>query len=302
MIILFIYLQLILKGWLGMKKIFITGSSGDIGSRLKRGLEYQGYEVLESENKLLRIEDKNYFDAINNPESIDVLYHLAAISFVPLSWEKPSDFIKTNVLGTSNVIEFCRVNEIKLIYISSYAYGIPQYLPIDENHPVLSVNPYALSKNMGEQLCEFYGKNFNLEYNIIRPFNVFGSLRNKSMLIPEIIDQLIEGKSIKVKDLVPKRDYIFIDDVIDFLVLSQNKFTNDVYNLGSGQSYSVKEIIDTCQKVWGTDVEILSEQVTRKNEIPETISNMSKVKNVFSWRPKYNLEDGLIVMKKNYEK
>jgi nucleoside-diphosphate-sugar epimerase len=284
-----------------MESIFITGSRGDIGSRLKAGFISLGHKVRGSENETLRIENKDYFDAIDNPESIDVLYHLAAISFVPLSWDNPSDFIKINVLGTSNVLDFCNTYNIKLVYISSYAYGIPQYLPIDENHPVLSVNPYALSKNMGEQLCEFYGKNFQLSYNIIRPFNVFGSLKNKSMLIPEIIDQIIEGENVKVKDLVPKRDYIFIDDVIDFLMISKSKFTNDVYNLGSGLSYSVKEIIDTCQKVWGTDIEVVSAQVTRKNEIPETISNMAKVKNVFNWSPKFNLEEGLIVMKDKIE-
>jgi len=284
-----------------MKNIFITGSNGDIGSRLKTKLISEGCNVIESTNKSLRIEHANYFDAIESPESIDVLYHLAAISFVPLSWENPSDFIKVNVLGTCNVLEFCKTHNIKLVYISSYAYGIPQYLPIDENHPVLSVNPYALSKNMGEQLCEFYGKNFKLFYNIIRPFNVYGSLKNKSMLIPEIIDQIINGEFIKVKDLLPKRDYVFIDDVIDFLVLSKNKFTNDVYNLGSGQSYSVKEIIDTCKKVWGSNLEIVSAQITRKNEIPETISNIGKVKNIFNWNPKFKLEDGLLKMKTEFE-
>ena len=284
-----------------MKSIFITGSRGDIGGRLKNDLVNRGYNIRESEDESLRVENKNYFDAIKNPETIDVLYHLAAISFVPLSWENPSDFIKINVLGTSNVLEFCRINNIQLIYISSYAYGIPQYLPIDENHPVLSVNPYALSKNMGEQLCEFYGKNFKLSYNIIRPFNVFGSLKNKSMLIPEIIDQIIEGDNVKVKDLVPKRDYIFIDDVIDFLVMSKEKLTNDVYNLGSGNSYSVKVIIDTCQKVWGSDIQVISAEITRKNEIPETISNMDKVKNIFGWSPKFTLEEGLIIMKKQLE-
>lgn len=284
-----------------MKNIFITGSRGDIGSRLRQSLMNDGFNVIESTDAALRIENKDYFEAIENPESIDVMYHLAAISFVPLSWDKPSDFIKINVLGTSNVLEFCNENKIKLVYISSYAYGIPQYLPIDENHPVLSVNPYALSKNMGEQLCEFYGKNFQLSYNIIRPFNVFGSLKNKSMLIPEIIDQIVKGDNIKVKDLVPRRDYIFIDDVIDFLMMSKNKFTNDVYNLGSGQSYSVKEIIDTCQKVWGSNIEVISAEVIRKNEIPETVSNMSKVKNVFNWAPKYNLEEGLIAMKNKIE-
>jgi UDP-glucose 4-epimerase len=284
-----------------VKNIFITGDRGDIGSLLKVKLEGNGDTVIFQEDIKLRIEDDEFFESIKDPKSIDVLYHLAAITFVPLSWDKPADFIKVNVLGTTKVLEFCRLNDIKVIFVSSYAYGIPQYLPIDESHPVLSVNPYALSKNIGEQLCEFYGKNFGLSYNIIRPFNVFGSLKNKSMLIPEIIDQVILGETIKVKDLVPRRDYVFIDDVIDFLALSKSKFTNDVYNLGSGVSYSVKEIIGTCQKVWGSNCEVISAEVIRKNEIPETVSNMNKVKNVFDWQPTLSLENGLILMKQRIE-
>ncbi len=280
-----------------MEKIFITGHRGDVGSLLKVQLEEKGNNVICQYNKELRIENNDFFETIKNPKSIDILYHLAAITFVPLSWEKPAEFIKVNVLGTTNVLEFCRVNDIKLIFVSSYAYGIPQYLPIDENHPVLSVNPYALSKNMGEKLCDFYGKNYDLKYNIIRPFNIFGSLKNKKMLIPEIIEQITLEKTIKVKDLEPKRDYVFINDVLDFLVYSKSKFTNDIYNLGSGVSYSVEEIIATCQKVWGTKLHVVSEKSIRKNEIPETVSNINKAKYVFNWEPVFSLEDGLRVMK-----
>ncbi len=280
-----------------MQTIFITGHRGDIGSLLKQKLEQKGHQVVVQNNHLLRLEDGNYFEDVPNPENIDVLFHLAAKTFVPLSWEKPDEFIKSNVLGTSKVLEFCRVNNIKLIYISSYAYGIPQYLPIDENHSVLSVNPYALSKNMAEELCVFYGKNYNLKYNIIRPFNIFGSLKNKSLLIPEIIEQIKHKDAIKVKDLTPKRDYLFIDDAIEFFIISMNKFTNDIYNLGSGQSYSVKQIVDTCQQVWGTQLPVYSSNTVRKNEIPETIANINKAKNVFEWKPKYNLLTGLELLK-----
>ena len=284
-----------------MQTIFITGHRGDIGSLLKDRLELKGYQVVVQNNPQLRLEDGNYFDDIPNPEKIDVLYHLAAKTFVPLSWDKPDEFIKSNVLGTSKVLEFCRKYNIKLIYISSYAYGIPQYLPIDENHSVLSVNPYALSKNMAEELCVFYGKNYNLKYNIIRPFNIFGSLKNKALLVPEIIEQINHKDAIKVKDLTPKRDYLFIDDAIDFFITSINKFTNDIYNLGSGQSYSVKQIVDTCQKVWGTQLPVISSDTVRKNEIPETKASINKAKNVFGWEPKYNLLTGLKLLKERLD-
>jgi len=284
-----------------MNKVFVTGSYGDIGTHLVNGLISKGYTVLESVNSKVRIEEDEYFEAIKNPESIDVLYHLAGKKYVPLSWEKPDEFIKSNIYGTSKVLEFCRKYNIKIIFISSYAYGIPQYLPIDENHAVLSVNPYALSKKMAEELCVFYGKNYDLAYNIIRPFNVYGSLKNKSLLIPEIISQILDGGPIKIKDLAPKRDYLHIDDMVEFLIISQENIMNEIYNLGSGLSYSVKDIIDMCQSVYNTNYEIISSETIRKNEIPETISSIKKIENVFNWNPKISLKEGLFKMKNEIE-
>lgn len=284
-----------------MSKVFITGASGGIGQRLKFALETNGDEVILPVNPSVRIEDPAYFDRIDRPEEIDVLYHLAALSFVPRSWEQPADFIRVNVLGTTQVLEFCRKYAIKIVYISSYAYGIPTYLPIDEQHPVSAANPYALSKIMGENLCVFYGKNYDLDYIIVRPFNVYGSTENKALLIPELIEQIRFGTEIKVQNLSPRRDYVFIDDFIRFLVLSKNEGSNEIYNVGSGVSFSVEELIALCQKVWGTNLPVRSKGVVRQNEIPETICNASKAKRDLDWVPQFSLEDGLRSMKKRIE-
>ncbi|MDA7803412.1 NAD(P)-dependent oxidoreductase [Crocinitomix sp.] len=281
-----------------MSKILITGSNGSIGSVLVDRLSAEGHELVLANNPVLRIEHKTYFEQFENPKEIDFLYHLAANSFVPKSWESPADFIEVNVLGTTHVLEFCRKNEIKLIFISSYAYGIPQYLPIDEEHPLSAANPYALSKIMGEDLCRFYGKNFGLNYLIVRPFNIYGSMQNKSLLIPEIIEQINEGEGINVKDLKPKRDYVFIDDLVDFLALVMGDINNKAYNIGSGQSHSVKELIDLIQEIWGSNLPVYSEASERQNEIPETIAEISQAKADFGWSPKFSLADGLSAIKK----
>lgn len=284
-----------------MPKVFITGANGGIGQRLKFALETNGNEVITSSNSEVRIEDPAYFDGIESPEQIEVLYHLAAMSFVPKSWENPADFIRVNVLGTTQVLEWCRKYHIKMVYVSSYAYGIPDYLPIDENHPVSAPNPYALSKIMGEDVCRFYGQNYGVNYTIVRPFNVYGSIDNKSLLIPEIIEQIRFGTEIKVEDLTPKRDYVFIDDFIRFLILAQLDDSNEIYNIGSGTSYSVAELIEICQTVWGTDLPVFSNDVIRQNEIPETLCDALKAKKRLGWKPEFSLEDGIRMMKTRIE-
>lgn len=280
-----------------MSKVLITGASGSIGNALATALKNDGSVTVERSNSQARIQQDDYFEGISNPSEIDTLYHLAAISFVPKSWEKPADFIEVNVLGTTKALEFCRKHNINFVYISSYAYGIPTYLPIDEKHPVSAVNPYGLSKIMAEELCEFYGTNFNVNYTIIRPFNIYGSLQNKALLIPEIIEQIIEGKEIKVKDLTPRRDYLFQDDLIDFLVKIKSKSSNEVYNLGSGKSYSVEEIIATCQAVFETALPVHSAKIERPNEIPETRCDWKKANAHYGWQPKISLAAGIRRMK-----
>ena len=280
-----------------MLKVLVTGANGAIGSMLTKELELAGYQLLIQEDKKLRIEDDAYYQQFKDPESIDVIYHLAAKTFVPDSWQDPVKFTKVNVLGTNKVLEFCRKYNIQLVYISSYAYGIPAYLPIDEDHPVSAVNPYGLSKIFGENLCKFYGDHFDLSYIIVRPFNVLGMLNNKKLLIPEIIEQIKQAKAITVKDLKPKRDYVFIDDLIAFLVTICGQTNNEIYNIGSGRSYAVEDIISIMQTVYGTQLPVHSSENERKNEIPETCADISKAKRDFNWTPRITFEEGVKMIK-----
>ncbi|MDG1914971.1 MAG: NAD(P)-dependent oxidoreductase [Crocinitomix sp.] len=280
-----------------MLKIHITGGNGGLGSALSKALVQNGAQLIRAKNTALRIQADGYYEQFDNPEEIDLIYHLAAISFVPDSWENPARFIEINVLGTTKVLEFCRKYNIRLVYVSSYAYGTPQYLPIDENHPVSASNPYGLSKIMGEELCTFYGDHYDLSYLIVRPFNVFGMLKNNKLLIPEIIEQLEKGERIKVKDLSPKRDCVYIDDLIRFLVLAGENTNNQIYNIGGGSSYSVAEIIAICQDIWGTNLPVESAEIERKNEIPETLCNNNKAKIDLGWEPEFTFKEGINAIK-----
>lgn len=280
-----------------MLKIHITGANGGVGGALSKALTKNGEHLIPVKNPALRIQEDAYYEQFDEPEEIDLIYHLAAISFVPDSWDDPARFIEVNVLGTTKVLEFCRKYDIRLVYVSSYAYGAPQYLPIDENHPVSASNPYGLSKIMGEELCTFYGNHYDLSYLIVRPFNVYGTLKNTKLLIPEIITQLEKGEKIQVKDLSPKRDCVYIDDLIRFLLVAGKKTNNQIYNVGGGVSYSVAEIIAVCQDVWGTNLPVESADVERKNEIPETLCSNNKAKADLGWEPEFTFKEGILAIK-----
>lgn len=227
-------------------------------------------------------------------QDIDHVFHLAAKTFVPDSWRDPQSFYQTNVSGTVNVLDFCREKSVPLTYVSTYLYGQPEKLPISENHPIKPSNPYAHSKHLSEQLCQFYAKEFCVKTIIIRPFNVYGIGQSERYLIPYVIQQVLHNVSIKVENLSPRRDYLYLDDVVDFLVLSMmSPKWFSVYNLGSGYSLSVQEVICAVQKILGTNKKIVSEDKVRKNEISDVVADISNAKNDIGWSPRYSFSQGI---------
>jgi nucleoside-diphosphate-sugar epimerase len=272
------------------KNVLVTGSEGFIGSLLVAKLKSKGYTIFEW--------DENNGDISTTPidlQDIDHVFHLAAQTFVPKSWDEPYSFYKSNTLGTVNVLEFCKTKEISLTFISAYVYGAPNTLPINESHELKPANPYMHSKILAESACKFYSDNFDVKVNIIRPFNIYGPGQSDRFLIPEIILQTLSNtEEIKVQDLSPKRDFVYIDDLIDAIILSINADGNyNIFNVGSGESYSVKEIIDRVQKIANTNKTVISNDNVRKNEIPDVIADISVAKEKLNWSPKFNLEDGL---------
>lgn len=285
-----------------MNKILITGSQGFLGSALKRKIIASGLPVLELDAVHGDISNETVFDHYKD-EDISHLFHLAGKTFVPDSWERPSEFYRTNVMGTANVLEFCRKKRIALTYVSAYIYGHPECLPIPEKHPIAPNNPYAHSKYLAEQLCEFHAKHFKIKITILRPFNIYGVGQNKLFLIPHIVHQALYEDVIKVKDLLPKRDYVYLDDVVEALILTRNAAVDfSVYNIGAGYSLSVQEIIETVQKILGTNKPIKSENIVRQNELADVIADISRARHELQWQPRYSFHDGIKKILENERK
>src|SRR4051794_303823 len=138
-------------------EILITGASGFVGSHLAPRLESLGYTVRRFSTR-----DGDIAHSTLPFEGISHVFHLAAKVFVPDSWSDPRPFYEVNVLGTANVLEFCRRQKASVTLMSSYVYGKPQRLPIAEDHPVDAFNPYCQTKILSEEIGRFYERNLGV--------------------------------------------------------------------------------------------------------------------------------------------
>ncbi len=269
----------------------MTGADGFIGQNLIRAFSACDFEVRAIDKKYGDISLKETWDQL--PPS-DVLVHLAGKSNVPASWESPSVFVQTNCLGTSYALEYCRRHRAKLIFLSSYMYGDAGSQPITESAAIYSKNPYALTKQFSEQLCEIYNDNFNLDIRILRPFNVFGPGQNKNFLIPKIIFDAITYGKVQVKDLEPRRDYIYVDDITSAIIkLIDYAGSFRIFNIGTGYSHSVMDVIHKVQDILGKKIIVINEGQRRPGEIMDTVANIELARREIGWVPEYTLSQGL---------
>jgi nucleoside-diphosphate-sugar epimerase len=228
-------------------------------------------------------------------DPVDHVFHLAGRTFVPHSWKDPAGFLTTNVLGTSNVLGFCRRVSAPLTFVSAYMYGRPDKLPVRENATPRPNNPYALSKHLAEQLCQFSAQHDNVEVTVIRPFNVYGPGQAENFLIPTILKQVRQSGPIKLKDLAPKRDYLHVDDLVDLLVatLSKRNESYRVINAGSGESHSVRDIVDIVQAAARTTLPVVDEGEARYEEIDDVRADITLARQALGWSPRVPLRTGI---------
>jgi UDP-glucose 4-epimerase len=274
-------------------KIVVTGSSGFIGTNLVKRLRKLEHKVTELD--IITGIDITNWDKIKNISAFDALIHLAARIFVPDSYKYPHAMYNLNIVGTLNALELCRINKAKMVFASSYVYGTPKYLPIDEKHPTAAFNPYSRSKLISENLCKSYNVDFGVPIVIFRPFNIYGIGLNENFLIPLILSQIRKSGKIKLKDPRPKRDFIHVDDAVAAYVkaLDLKSENLEIFNIGSGVSYSVKEIAEKLASNFSEDIAIGFSNEIRKKEVINTVADISLAKKKMRWEPVISLNDGL---------
>lgn len=275
-----------------MMRVAVTGSTGFIGKNLVASLKKNKYEVVEiSRSKRF---DICQWESVKNINACDVIVHLAAKTFVPDSFDNPREFYEVNTKATINALELSRLWKARFIYMSSYFYGAPQYVPVDEKHPINPHNPYAQSKLISEEMCRGYHRDFDVPITAFRLFNIYGPDQNDSFLIPEILKQIASGKVI-LKDPRPKRDYIHVADVVSAIVKTievQLKGFN-IFNLGTGKSCSVESLINELMKVSPYKFEVEFTHEYRKGEVLDSVADTSKLKNAIEWENEIDITEGL---------
>lgn len=274
-------------------KVLITGHTGFVGKAL---VDY----LKDSSIEIIGIAKENGFDlekekSSNDLPDSDIIVHLAGRVGVPASWENSESFYRTNYLTTLSIAEYAKKNKIPIILMSSYMYGDPEYLPIDEKHPVNFNNPYAFSKKIAEDVIVSYHKLFGIQAIILRPMNLYGQGMPTENLMGLILTQAKQSSRIEVRDLSPRRDYLYIEDLCRAISLIINKRIEglEFYNLGFGTSYSVAEIIQAISSLMQKSFEIIETTEKRVNEINDCYADISKFSNNFGWTPTVNLQEGL---------
>ncbi|AZO31535.1 NAD-dependent epimerase/dehydratase family protein [Mesorhizobium sp. M1B.F.Ca.ET.045.04.1.1] len=273
------------------KRVAVTGASGFVGSHLVQRLQTAGVEVLE-------LSRSRGFDVCRDElplEGVDRIFHLAGLTGVPSAWEQPLNFFETNALGTMRVLDQCRRHGCAITFLSAYIYGLPRHLPIAEDHPVSANNPYAFSKRIAEEVCDFFVQYYGVSCVTLRLFNTYGPLQSPDFLVPFIVGQILDRgqPTVEVKDLAPKRDYIYIDDVIDAILATSTAPSGSVFNIGSGFAYSVEEIIQAAMAAAGVEKPYRSIEQRRRNEIDCVVADTTALRSATGWEPHISLVTGL---------
>jgi len=283
------------------KTILITGSEGFIGTHLLRELIIKN-KVIGINNKSDK-KIKNYSPikkdilklSSNNIKShLDGIIHLAAISNVEFCNKYPLRCNTVNVLGTLKVLEIARKKDCPLVFMStSHVYGIPQQIPINEEHPKHPMSIYSTSKLEAEILCEGYAKTYGMDISIMRLFSVYGPNSPSHLVTSRIISQL-RNKTISLGNVKSKRDFIYIDDVINAITIILNKSKGfNIFNVGTGKSYSILEVCNILKKLTGSNAIVKpSSNKLRNSDAKEIVSDSSKIQKL-GWHPSIKLEKGL---------
>lgn len=306
--------------------ILVTGGAGYIGSHAAMALKNAGYEVIILDNlsyghqelvdQVLKVKlvvgdtsDRALLDRLFTTHKIDAVMHFAAYIAVGESVSEPGKYYGNNVASTLNLLEAMLGHGInKLVFSSTCAvYGMPQEVPMTENHPHNPLSPYAASKDMVERILNDFDTAFNLKSVAFRYFNACGADPNgllgedhtpETHLIPLALltalkkrDSLsIFGTDYDTPDGTCVRDYIHVNDLADAHVLGLEYLLaggeSEVFNLGNGSGFSVREVIETAREVTGLEIPAV-ESDRRPGDAPILVGSSQKVREVLGWNPNY---------------
>ncbi|MTI59942.1 MAG: SDR family oxidoreductase [Firmicutes bacterium] len=293
-------------------KVLVTGGAGFIGSNIVDCLVEQRYQTVIVDNlsqgKAENINQGAEFyqvdvsspliNGVFKKEGITHVIHHAAQIDVQQSLEDPLFDIKSNITGTVNLLECCRkYNVKKIIYPSSAAvYGEPDYLPLDECHPLKIISPYGISKHTPEHYLRAYQELYDLDYTIFRYANVYGPRQDpkgEGGVISIFVDKMLAGeRPVIFGDGEQSRDFIYVRDIVEANLKALSGAGGKLLNISSKIQVTVNELYQLINKILGSDLEPIY-QKERKGDIRHSYLDNSRARAVLEWEPLYDLSSGL---------
>lgn len=301
--------------------VLVTGAGGFIGSHLTEFLVSSGVNVraflhYNSRNDPgllgdvpadVRAEVDTYFGDLRDGDTLrrasqgaTCIFNLGALIGIPYSYRSPRDVVDTNLIGTLNVLEAARTNEVaRVIQIStSEVYGTAIYAPIDEQHPLQGQSPYSASKIGAEKLAESFYRSFELPVTVIRPFNNYGPRQSDRALIPTVISQALADDRLRLGSLAPTRDFTFVTDTVrGFAAVAASAETlGETVNLGTGSEVSVGDLVQLVGKLLGRELQVQEDEQRlrpKASEVGRLLCNADKAEKLCGWKATVELEEGL---------
>lgn len=318
--------------------ILIVGGAGYIGSHVNKLLTEKGYDTIVLDNlscghkesvkwgKFCQcdLKDVEELDEVFTQNDIEAVMHFSSFIEVGESVQDPEKYYTNNVVNTLNLLNVMRKHDVKKFIFSSTCatYGVPQKIPLTEDHPQNPINPYGWTKLMVERILKDYDTAYGLKSVILRYFNASGADVSgeigeahdpESHLIPLILDAAIQkrenikiyGTDYDTPDGTCIRDYIHVTDLADAHLLAleylKNENTSNEFNLGNGKGFSVREVIESVKKVTGRTFCVL-ETPRREGDPAVLIGSSQKAKEILGWNPQYVDIEGIVETAWNWHK
>jgi len=304
-------------------RVLVTGADGFIGSHLvealvRRGAHVRAFCLYNSQGswgwldraphevqsklevRLGDIRDAKFVEAAC--ESIDIVFHLAALIAIPYSYVAPESFIDTNIKGSMHVFEAAKKHGVRRVVHTSTSevYGTPEHLPIKETHPLNAQSPYAATKVAADQLALAYHRSFGVPITVLRPFNTFGPRQSTRAVLPTILTQLLKGeKEIKLGRTDPRRDLTFVSDTVEGFLLAgkASQVDGEVIQLGTGVAVSIAELFKLATDALGVQANIVTAEARLRPDASEVLvlqSDPTLAKQKLHWTPSVTLSQGLL--------
>lgn len=305
-----------------MSRVLIFGAGGFVGSYLCKEFLNNGYKVSgtdKGEGSALPSEVDFYKTDLMQSDEVekligqiqpDIIVNLAAISSVGASWNMPQTTMAINVIGALNIMEAARKSEQKprILFVGSSEEYVISENPLDENTQLNANNPYGISKVTQEQFAKLYREQYGLKIYCVRPFNHTGIGQRDSFVLPSFCKQVAEieksGKDgkIQVGNLKVKRDFSHVKDVVRaYRMIVESENCNQIYNVGSGNAYSLEDMLTYIIGLSNQHIEIeVDQNRIRPTDQPVICCDRSLIGKELGWEPQYNVYDALKEMYEYY--